>query len=46
MGLDEHPKRDVAVHQDLGSVFSRESGCGESEHGRTVAKTMYEDEDV
>lgn len=36
------PERDETAHQDICSAFSCTFGCGNSEHIRTVAKSIHE----
>ena len=40
------PETDVVVHQDVGSAFCDEFGCGDSGHVRTAADTIHDKEDV
>ena len=42
--MDVHiPERGVAVQQDVGSAFCGEFGCCDSEHVRTAAETIREE---
>lgn len=38
------PKRDVAVHQNVGGPFGGEVGCGNSEYVRLAAETIREED--
>ena len=40
------PERNVAVNQDVPSVFCVEFSCGNIEHVRTAAETVREKEDI
>ena len=40
------PKRDVAVHQDIGGAFCGEICRCDSEHVRTAAEAVREEEDI